>query len=145
MRDMARPETSWSDERGEIIRAQERALAAARRDEHERATALLRTAIAGFREAGIEPIPLRARTGAGDSTVRTHLTGWYLTADRRIAVDPEARYYLLRVAGGLRARLLGADPEPVDAPLVVGRGARDGETVDLRDLLATRLREPVRP
>lgn len=139
------PSSSWTDERGEIIRAQERALAAARRDEHERATALLTEAVTSFREAGIAPIPLRARTGPGEATVRTGLLGWYLTADRRIAVDAEARFYLLRVPGGLRSRLLGADPEPTHAPLVVGRGARDGETVDLRELLATRLRQPVRP
>lgn len=136
--------TAWKEQRAEVLRAQEEALAAARREEHERATAQIREGIAAFRAAGIDPIPLRARTDHGAS-VRTGLRGWYLKQDRTVAVDEEARYYIMRVPGGLRSRLLGADPEPRDAPLVVGRGARDGETFDLSELLAMRRADPVRP
>ena len=138
------PAEDWTARRAEVIRAQEEALHAARRDEHEKATALLREGIAAFRAAGIDPVPLRARTDRGAS-VRTSFTGWYLKKDRSIAVDTEARYYVMRVAGGLAARFRGEDPEPTEAPLVVGRGARDGETFDLPELLEMRLRDPVIP
>lgn len=134
---------AWRAQRGDVVRAQQEALAAARRDEHERATELLREGIAAFRAAGIEPVALRARTESGRGTVRTSLSGWYLKKDRSIAVDTEARFYVLRVPGGLAARLRGADPEPAEAPLVVGRGARDGETFDLAELLDMRLHDPV--
>ncbi len=132
----------WTTRRAEVIRAQEEALRAARRDEHEKATALLREGIAAFEAAGIAAVPLRARTDRGGS-VRTSLRGWYLKKDHSIAVDTEARYYVMRVAGGLAAHFRGEDPEPTEAPLVVGRGARDGETFDLPELLEMRLRDPV--
>lgn len=134
----------WSDARAEVLATQERALAAARRAEHEKATALIREAIVRFREAGIEPVPLRARPYKGGGSIRTSLVGWYLKHDRSIGVDTEGRYYILRVDGSLRARLRGATPEPVDAPLVVGRGGRDGESFDLPELLQMRLEDPVR-
>lgn len=135
---------SWSDQRREVIAAQERALVAARAQEHERATAKIREGIAAFEAAGIAPIVLRARTDRGAS-VRTSLRGWYLKQDRTVAVDTEARYYVMRVPHTLGARLRGYDPEPTEAPLVVGRGARDGETFDIDELLAMRAADPVRP
>lgn len=138
-------EQAWRVQRAEVVRAQEEALAAARRAEHEKATAIVREAIDGFYAAGIEPVPLRARPDTGRGTVRTSLTGWYLKKDRTIAIDTDARFYVMRVPGGLGARLRGADPEPSEAPLVVGRGARDGETFDLRELLEMRLADPVAP
>lgn len=136
---------SWSEERARIIAAKEDALASARLEEHRRATAILREYVARFREAGIEPIPLRALPYKGSGTLRTDLVGWYLKQDRTLGMDVEGRYYILRADGGLRSRLRGAVVEPVDAPLVVGRGGRDGETFDLRELLEMRLADPVRP
>lgn len=136
---------SWREQRAAVVRAQQEALVAARRDEHERATEILREGIAAFLDAGIEPMPLRARPDSGRGSIRTSLTGWYLKHDRTLAVDTEARFYVMRVPGGLAARLRGADPEPSDAPLILGRGARDGETIDLRELLEHRLTDPVAP
>lgn len=136
---------AWRARRAEVVRAQEEALVHARRAEHERATALLREGIAAFEAAGIAPIPLRARPDHGRGSVRTPLRGWYLTAARTLGVDTEARFYVLRAPGGILSRLRGADVPPSDAPLVVGRGARDGETVDLAELLRRRLADPVRP
>lgn len=135
----------WSAQRREVIAAQEAALQRARQDEHERATARIRAAIARWREAGIEPVPLRALPYSGAGSIRTGLTGWYLKQDRSIAVDDEGNYYVMRVDGGLLSRLRGATPDPSPAPLVVGRGARDGETFDLDELLTMREKDPVRP
>lgn len=135
----------WTSKRREVIQAQQNALEAQRREEHERATAIIRKAIEAYRAAGIEPIPLQARPFTGTGTIRTSLTGWYLKHDRTLAVDEEGRFYVLRVPGGLLSRLKGATPEPSPAPLVVGRGARDGETFEIKELLQMRLEDPVRP
>lgn len=135
----------WTSRRREVIQAQQNALEAQRREEHERATAIIRKAIEAYRAAGIEPIPLQARPFTGTGTIRTSLTGWYLKHDRTLAVDEEGRFYVLRVPGGLLSRLKGATPEPSPAPLVVGRGARDGETFEIKELLQMRLEDPVRP
>lgn len=133
----------WTRHRREVFEAKERALHAARQEEHEKATAMIREGIARFEQAGIEPVPLRARPYRGGGTIRTDLTGWYLKQDRSLAVDREGRYYVMRVDGGLRARLQGATPEPGLAPLIVGRGARDGDTFRLEELLERRLQDPV--
>ena len=135
----------WTSKRHEVIAAQQQALEAQRQSEHERATAIIREAIVAFRAAGIEPVPLQARPFNGAGTIRTSLTGWYLKHDLTLAVDEQARFYVLRVPGGLMSRLRGATPEPSPAPMVVGRGARDGETFEIRELLQMRLADPVRP
>lgn len=134
-----------SQHRAEVIAAQEQALHRARQAEHEKATALIREAIVRFEEAGITPYPLRARPYTGSGTIRTGLVGWYLKKDRSLGIDTEGRYYVLRVSGDLLSRLRGATPDPSLAPLVVGRGARDGETFDLSRLLQMRLDDPVVP
>lgn len=134
---------SWTRHRREVFEAKEQALHAARAAEHEQATAMLREGVARFREAGIPPVPLRARPFRGGGTIRTGLEGWYLKQDRTLAVDAEGRYYVLRVDGGLLSRLRGAAPEPRPAPLIVGRGARDGDTFRLEELLEKRLQDPV--
>lgn len=133
----------WARHRREVVEAQEQALRAARDEEHEKATAMIRAAVDRYRAAGIAPVPLRARPYRGSGTVRTGLEGWYLKQDRSLAVDAEGRYYVLRVDGGLLSRLRGAAPEPSPAPLIVGRGARDGDSFRLEELLEMRLADPV--
>lgn len=133
----------WSRHRREAVEVKEQALRAARQDEHERATALIRQAVQEYLAAGIAPVPLRARPYRGGGTVRTGLEGWYLKHDRTLAVDAEGCYYVLRVEGGLLSRLRGETPDPSPAPLVVGRGARDGDTFELQELLRMRREDPV--
>lgn len=133
----------WTRHRREVFEAKEQALQAAREAEHEKATAMIREAIARYQAAGIAPVALRARPYRGNGTIRTSLTGWYLKQDRSLAVDDEGRYYVMRVDGSLVARLRGATPEPGMAPLIVGRGARDGDTFRLEELLEMRLQDPV--
>src|SRR5690625_6950855 len=87
----------WTRHRREVFAAKEEARRAAREEEHRRPTATIRQAIDAFYDAGIDPVPLRARPYNGIGTIRTGLHGWYLRRDRSIAVDTEARYLVMRV------------------------------------------------
>ena len=133
----------WTRHRQEVFEAKEQALHAAREAEHKTATEMILEAVDRFRAAEISPVALRARPYRGNGTLRTGLRGWYLKQDRSLAIDAAGRYYVMRVDGGLRSRLRGANPEPRPAPLVVGRGGRDGDTFRLEELLEMRLKDPV--
>ena len=99
--------------------------------------------VAGFaeamRSAGVEATRLRALPYSGGGTLRTDVVGWYVRRDRRAAVDTDGRWYVLVVAPSLRGRLAGVHLEPSDAPLQVGAGGRDGDSVALDLLLRLRL------
>lgn len=89
--------------------------------------------------AGITPEPLTARAYNGTTRYRTQLQGWYLKRDRSVAVGTDGQFYIMSAPGGLTARLRGVTVAPADAPLELGRGARDGESMPLVDSLAARL------
>lgn len=91
--------------------------------------------VAGQRAAGVAPQPLRARVPGRGKSYRTGLTGWYLRKNRSLAVGEDGSYYILDVPPSLVARFRGVTIEPSDPPLVVGRGARDGESIELAELL----------
>lgn len=135
----------WKSRRGEVLAAQERALETAAAREHEKATVMLREAAAQLQARGIEPHPLTAFPYRGRRPVKTSIIGWYLKSDRSVGMDIEGRYFILSAPGDLLTRLRGANLEPRRAPLVVGRGGRDGEAINLDELLALRLKAPVPP
>jgi hypothetical protein len=97
-----------------------------------------------MRERGEVPVRLRARVAGRRTTYRTGHLGWYVRRNRTLAVGEDGSFLILEVPASLRSRIGGVDIAPSDPPLVVGRGARDGETIDLADLLAQRLETPVR-
>ena len=115
--------------------------AAARAAEAEaRRTAPMVVAFAeAMRSAGVEPSRLRAFPYSGGGTLRTDVVGWYVRRDRRAAVGTDGRWYVLVVAPSLRGRLAGVHVEASDAPLQVGAGGRDGDSVALDVLLQLRL------
>jgi hypothetical protein len=115
--------------------------AAARAAEAEaRRTAPMVVAFAeAMSSAGVEPSRLRAFPYSGSGTLRTDVVGWYVRRDRRAAVGTDGRWYVLVVAPSLRGRLTGVHVEPSDAPLQVGAGGRDGDSVALDFLLQLRL------
>lgn len=135
-----RPE-DWTDERSRIVAAQAAAAERAAAKEAAQAQLLIDGFVAEAARRGVPPHPLRAPGPRGRYRYRTGLVGWYLSRDERVAVTTDGTYYVLRALGGLRERLLGATVEPMDPPLVVGRGARDGESIDLDKLLQRRLDE----
>lgn len=116
-------------------RAAERARAA-----EARATApMVEEFAARMTAAGVPPTRLRARPYSGSGTLRTDVTGWYVRRDRSIGVGVDGRWYVLVVPPSLRGRLTGIHVEPGDAPLQVGAGGRDGDSIALDTLLALRL------
>ncbi|MGC4853483.1 hypothetical protein ACLQ24_08810 [Micromonospora sp. DT4] len=81
-----------------------------------------------------------ARRRAAEQAQAAELVAWFVAeaARRGLPTTRLVAFHLLTVPGGLRARLLGVDPQPSPPPLVVGAGGRDGESIPLRTLL-TRL------
>ena len=90
-------------------------------------------------EQALAPTALRARAYSGSATYRTRLQGWYLQPTGPLAIGVDSEFYLLIAAPGLTARLRGVDVAPSPPPLAVGRGARDGESMSLQELLTWRL------
>lgn len=125
--------------------AQERADYHVRRQQERRAResakaqALLDEFVRTAVERGLPTTELTARTWKGKGRYATGVHGWYLRLDRSIGVDPEARYYSLLVPPRPLARFRGVEVAPSDPPLQVGEGARDGESIALRELLRLRL------
>ena len=99
--------------------------------------------VAAFAEAmrstGVEPTRLRALPYSGRGSLRTQVVGWYVRRDQRNAVGTDGLWYVLIVPPSLRGRLVGVHVEPTDAPLQVGAGGRDGDSVALDVLLRLRL------
>lgn len=100
--------------------------------------------VRAMRERGEPPVSLRARAAGRRTTYRTDRSGWYLRRNKALAVADDGSFLILEVPASLAARVTGVTIAPSEPPLVVGRGARDGEAIDLADLLAQRLDEPVR-
>jgi hypothetical protein len=124
-------------------RAAFEALAAAQRRAEQAESVEARKMIADFvrraHEQGIEPVPLRGRAASGRATFRTPLKGWYLQRSGPLAVSASGEFYLLIAQPGLLARFREIDIPATEPPLAVGRGARDGESMPLKDLLESRL------
>jgi hypothetical protein len=119
-------------------------LAEAKRAQDERESAeaqtLLDRFVAAAKEAGLPAEELTARPWSGRGRYRTGIEGWYLRKDHSIGVGVDGRYYLLATPKVPLGRWRTVSVEPSPPPLVVGRGARDGESIDLRALLELRLR-----
>lgn len=88
---------------------------------------------------GLPDVPLHARAFNGRGRYRTGLRGWYLKPDRSLAIGTDGQFYILTVPASLRSRLVGAHLRPDTPALTIGKGARDGESIDLAELLRRRL------
>ncbi|HEV7712398.1 MAG TPA: hypothetical protein VGP16_29675 [Asanoa sp.] len=132
-------DAAWLAQRGRAIEAHARAQEVRRAREAEQAAELIASFVRDAVARGLAPTALTALGHRGRVRYRTKLSGWYLDRDRSRAVDTEGRFYLLVVADSVRARLAGVDVEPRPAPLVIGEGGRDGESIPLRTLLQRRL------
>lgn len=124
-------EADWASRRREAAAQRARMLQASRSAESARAERIVRAFLAVASAEGLEPVALRAK-GYGGGSARTPLRGWYLRADRTVAIDVEGRFYILTRRLGVRDRLLGVSPSPDPVPLTIGEGGRDGDIVPLR-------------
>jgi hypothetical protein len=112
-----------------------------RRSEEESAKAqvLLDRFVARAEEASLPTEELTARPWSGRGRYRTGVVGWYLRADRSVGVGVDGRYYVLVVPPQRLGRWRTVRVEATPAPLQVGKGARDGESIGLDVLLEKRL------
>ena len=124
-----------SDRQREDARRLQEMADAERRREAVEAQRLLDEFVVAAGDRGIPPQRLRATLYSG-ATVKTDKAGWYLNQRRTVAVGDDGSYYSLVVSGGAMARFSGVKLERSDPPLVIGRGARDGESGDLAEFLA---------
>ncbi|TCO50329.1 hypothetical protein EV646_102403 [Kribbella antiqua] len=134
-------EPSWREKRREAAAAQAAALEQRKAGETAKARELLAEFVQEMKARGIEPQPLRATVAGSGASYRTNVTGWYLRRNRTLGADADGNFYILAVPATLKARLLGVQLLPSDPPLIVGLGARDGESMPLKDLLRLRLDE----
>lgn len=110
--------------------------------ESARAQVLVDRFVAHAKEAGIAAEELTAKPWSGRSRYRTGVVGWYLKRDHSVGVSTDGDYYVLVVAPERLGRWRGVTVAPTPAPLQVGRGARDGESMALDQLLELRLQWP---
>ena len=112
-----------------------------RRRQHEarEAGALVARFAREAAEAGIPAERLTARAYSGTTRFKTQVQGWYLKRDRSVAVGTDGLFYVLSAHGGIAERFTGVTLKPADAPLELGRGARDGESMPIAEALAARL------
>ena len=130
---------TWQEQRRQAVAGHAAAQEAGRAAEVEKASALLTDFVRRAAERGLPPAVLHARSFDGNATYKTRLRGWYLKANRSVAVGADGQYYVLTVPSSLRARFTGADVSPSPPRLVVGAGGGDGETIALAQLLERRL------
>jgi hypothetical protein len=91
---------------------------------------------------GLATEELTARPWSARGRYRTGVMGWYLRRDRSVGVGVDGSFYVLVMAPVRFGRWRTVSLRPTPPPLEVGKGARDGESFDLADLLETRLQWP---
>ena len=121
----------------EAARRAELAAAQARGESRE-AQKLIDEFVAAAKAKGVAAHPIRATLYGGQS-VKTDKVGWYIRKNESVAIGEDGSYYVLTVPGGLRERFTGVKLMPTPPPLVIGRGAKDGESGDLAEFLKWRL------
>ena len=129
----------WQQRRREAAVEHAATLERKKAAEGREARVLVEEFVTQARARGLRTSTLLARAHNGRARYRTGLTGWYLKRNGSLAVTEHGDFYIMSAASSLRARLTGTTLEPSDPPLAVGVGARDGESMPLKELLWLRL------
>ena len=108
-------------------------------EESAKAQVLLDRFVAQATQAGVPTEELTARPRSGGGRYRTGVVGWYLRRNRSVGVGVDGGFYVLNVAPVRFGRWRTVPVAPSPPPLVVGKGAGDGEVFDLAVLLEQRL------
>jgi hypothetical protein len=129
----------WRAEQAE--RAEYHVQAQRRRSDEEsaRAQVLIDRFVERAKQAGLPTEELTARPRSGGGRYRTGVVGWYLRANRSVGVSTDGGFYVLNVAPVRFGRWRTVRVDPTPPPLVVGKGAGDGEVFDMDVLLQQRL------
>ncbi|MPV50305.1 hypothetical protein GCG21_09875 [Pseudactinotalea sp. HY160] len=125
----------WRAERTRAAAEHAARLEARQAAEHAEAAEFIERFVERARAARLPAEPLRVQGYGGRGSARTPFTGWYLRRDRRAALGEEGDFYVLTAPLSVLDRIRGVRPEPVPAPLVLGQGGKDGESIDLVDAL----------
>lgn len=126
---------SWSEQRRKNAEIKARQLEEAQRAESRVAAGYLQQFVRAANAEGVPPVRLETRSGDGRKTAKTNLEGWYVKADKSMAVDRDGNFYLLTSPVSLKDRLVGTHPKSSEPPLILGKGGRDGEQIDLVEAL----------
>ena len=111
-------------------------------DESAKAQVLIDRFVEQATQAGLPTEELTARPWSGSGRYRTGVVGWYLRTNRSVGVGTDGSFYVLNVPPQRFGRWRTVHLEPTPPPLVVGKGAGDGEVFDLDVLLRQRLEWP---
>lgn len=130
---------AWQQRRREAALEHAATLERKRAADTREARVLLEEFVTEARARGLRTTSLLARAHNGRARYRTGLTGWYLKRNGSLAVTEQGDFYIMSAASSLRSRLSGTTLAPSPPPLAVGVGARDGESMPLRELLRLRL------
>jgi hypothetical protein len=136
-------EDDAAERRRELTERAEYHVAAQRRrsgEESAKAQVLIDRFVEQATQAGVPTEELTARPWSGGGRYRTGVVGWYLRANRSVGVSTDGGFYVLNVAPVRFGRWRTVRVEPTPPPLVVGKGAGDGEVFDLDVLLQQRLK-----
>lgn len=133
---------AWREERSRNAAHQAAELERRRAASTREARELITRFVAAARAAQVPTERFVARSYDGRSRYRTRVEGWYLRQNRSVGVGTDGEFYVLTVPASLAARFRGAELVPSDPPLVLGQGARDGESIDLKDALDRALHGP---
>ena len=108
-------------------------------EESDKAQVLIDRFVEEAKQAGLPTEELTARPWSGTGRYRTGIVGWYLKRNRSVGVSEDGSFYVLNVPPVRLGRWRTVHVDPTPPPLVVGKGAGDGEVFDLDDLLRKRL------
>lgn len=136
--------SDWRREASQNAAHQRAELERKRQAQSDQARAMIADFVRAAHAAGVPTQRFTARSYGGRTTYRTSVHGWYLRKNASVGVGTDGEFYILTVQGSLMERLRGAQLTPSDPPLVLGQGARDGESIDLREALDRAL-HPERP
>lgn len=137
---MSEPDANarWRQSRRAAARTHELLAQRAARADEVKARALIADFVAAALRQDLPAVALRASSYRG-RIYRTDRTGWYLRRSQSVAIGTDGGYYVLRVPPAASAWLRGVRLVESAPPLVVGRGGRDGEAIELSELLRRRL------
>jgi hypothetical protein len=125
--------------RDELVEFHVRAQRRRGEQESAKAQALIDRFVEQAKQVGLPTEELTARPWSGSGRYRTGVVGWFLRANRSVGVGSDGSFYVLNVPPVRFGRWRTVRIQPTPPPLVVGRGAGDGEVLDLDDLLRQRL------